>query len=148
MKTLANEHDRCEIRARLLSLTKADEPRWGQMKLTQMLVHLREPFLYALSDQSVVPIRFSISPQMVKTFALQLPIAWPKGLPTVPAYRIDVLQVTSFEEDYAALLAAFDAFCAATSITKDHPFFDTMSHGDWLRWGYLHPDHHLRQFGR
>ena len=28
-----------------------------------------------------------------------------------------------------------------------HPLFDEMSERDWLRWGYLHTDHHLRQFG-
>jgi hypothetical protein len=30
---------------------------------------------------------------------------------------------------------------------KSHPIFGAMSAGDWLRWGYLHMDHHLRQFG-
>jgi hypothetical protein len=28
-----------------------------------------------------------------------------------------------------------------------HPLFDAMSERDWMRWGYLHVDHHLRQFG-
>jgi hypothetical protein len=26
--------------------------------------------------------------------------------------------------------------------------FGAMTRGDWLRWGWLHMDHHLRQFGR
>jgi hypothetical protein len=26
--------------------------------------------------------------------------------------------------------------------------FGPMSERDWMRWGYLHADHHLRQFGR
>ena len=29
----------------------------------------------------------------------------------------------------------------------DHPIFGPMSEGDWLRWAYLHTEHHLRQFG-
>ena len=29
----------------------------------------------------------------------------------------------------------------------DHPFFGAMSVEQWMRWGYLHADHHLRQFG-
>jgi hypothetical protein len=29
-----------------------------------------------------------------------------------------------------------------------HPLFGRMSESDWLRWGYLHMDHHLRQFGK
>jgi hypothetical protein len=28
-----------------------------------------------------------------------------------------------------------------------HPVFGKMSEAAWLRWGYLHMDHHLRQFG-
>jgi hypothetical protein len=28
-----------------------------------------------------------------------------------------------------------------------HPLFAEMSERDWMRWGYLHVDHHLRQFG-
>jgi len=28
-----------------------------------------------------------------------------------------------------------------------HPIFGDMSEAEWMRWGYLHCDHHLRQFG-
>ncbi|HEV2663419.1 MAG TPA: DUF1569 domain-containing protein [Blastocatellia bacterium] len=28
-----------------------------------------------------------------------------------------------------------------------HPYFGAMSESQWMRWGYLHCDHHLRQFG-
>jgi hypothetical protein len=28
-----------------------------------------------------------------------------------------------------------------------HPIFGRMSEAAWLRWGWLHADHHLRQFG-
>ena len=28
-----------------------------------------------------------------------------------------------------------------------HPTLGPMSRAQWLRWGYLHADHHLRQFG-
>ena len=36
---------------------------------------------------------------------------------------------------------------ACVSETVRHPFFGAMSPNQWLRWGYLHTDHHLRQFG-
>jgi hypothetical protein len=29
-----------------------------------------------------------------------------------------------------------------------HPIFGRMTEAEWMRWGYLHTDHHLRQFGR
>jgi hypothetical protein len=28
-----------------------------------------------------------------------------------------------------------------------HPIFGKMKEKPWMRWGYLHSDHHLRQFG-
>jgi hypothetical protein len=31
---------------------------------------------------------------------------------------------------------------------RPHPMFKKMSEGQWMRWGYLHMDHHLRQFGQ
>jgi hypothetical protein len=32
-------------------------------------------------------------------------------------------------------------------VARTHPIFGALSARDWLRWGYLHADHHLRQFG-
>ena len=54
----------------------------------------------------------------------------------------------------------FDVLCAgdcreyggggagASSYAPSHPMFGPMTPEDWMRWGYLHADHHLRQFGR
>lgn len=28
-----------------------------------------------------------------------------------------------------------------------HPIFGPLTEREWMRWGYLHMDHHLRQFG-
>ncbi len=30
---------------------------------------------------------------------------------------------------------------------RPHPIFGEMTEKDWMRWGYLHMDHHFRQFG-
>jgi hypothetical protein len=35
-----------------------------------------------------------------------------------------------------------------TQWAESHPMFGGMTAKDWMRWGYLHADHHLRQFGR
>jgi hypothetical protein len=54
-----------------------------------------------------------------------------------------------FRRDVEGLAAMIERL---TRAQKDfqwrrHPLFDEMSERDWLRWGYLHVDHHLRQFG-
>jgi hypothetical protein len=46
------------------------------------------------------------------------------------------------------LLDTLERFCACGQLAQvKHPFFGHMLCKDWTRWGYLHADHHLRQFG-
>jgi len=50
-------------------------------------------------------------------------------------------------------VADLEALLAAVTVKRrqfvwqTHPLFGPMSETQWLRWGYLHVDHHLRQFG-
>jgi hypothetical protein len=54
-----------------------------------------------------------------------------------------------FERDCASLIALIERFCDRRSLGKvhPHPIFGELRDEEWLRWGYLHTDHHLRQFG-
>jgi hypothetical protein len=150
MKTLSDVEDAGEIRSRLLALTAHDRPQWGVMNVTQMVCHLREPYLFALSPEPGRHVKLAVPPKVAKYLALGPLARWPKNLPTLEEFRIGGASMATkgFVEDHASLLEAFDRFCAAPSLTKDHPFFTKMEHGDWMLWGYRHADHHLRQFGR
>ena len=148
MKTFAHPEDAAEIRARILTLAPSDIPQWGIMTVNQMICHVREAYLYALADTPVDPIPLPYPANVVKQFALKLPTPWPHSTATIPQLKLDApgMACTNFEQDLATLLSSFDNFCALTNHTRDHPFFGTMQHSDWMRWGYLHADHHLRQF--
>ena len=150
MKTLAHPADAAAMRNRLLSLSRTDAPEWGIMTVNQMVCHVRQAFVYALADTPVELIPLPYPPQIVKQFALKLPTPWPHSTTTIPELQLDApgMECTTFEQDRDGLLAAFDQFCALTNHTRDHPFFGSMQHADWMRWGYLHADHHLRQFNR
>jgi hypothetical protein len=54
-----------------------------------------------------------------------------------------------FERDRRQLLTLIERFTAPAKDIKfhPHPYFGDMSKAQWMRWGYLHCDHHLRQFG-
>ena len=54
-----------------------------------------------------------------------------------------------FEVDRALLLHLVERFTAKLPDFKfaPHPMFLEMNEREWMRWGYLHSDHHLRQFG-
>jgi hypothetical protein len=47
------------------------------------------------------------------------------------------------------ILSAINASFAQPKVVAQHghPFFGQMTEKEWMRWGYLHADHHLRQFG-
>lgn len=75
---------------------------------------------------------------------------WPAGLPTNPELDQDVagMRTSDFVGDAAALEATVERLTsrAGRGDWPRHPDFGAMSEGDWLRWGYLHMHHHLRQF--
>jgi hypothetical protein len=150
MKTLEDPMHAGAVRLRMLALTPEDCAVWGIMNVTQMVCHLREAFCLVLSSGPVQHVKLAIPAAAAKYIALRSPLPWPRGLPTLPQFKVGgaCMRVTGFAEDHAGLPEAFDRFCACPSLTKDHPFFTTMTHVDWMRWGYLHADHHLRQFGR
>ena len=79
--------------------------------------------------------------------ALYAPVKWPPGIRTVP--EIDQEQAGSTPADFVADLTELEGLVhrlAANHAWPPHPFFGRMSESAWLRWGYLHLDHHLRQF--
>jgi hypothetical protein len=152
MKTLANAHDREVILTRLASL-RPDSPRqWGRMTPTQAVCHLADSFRSGLGLRYASPIPASdVTRRFMRWGALHVPVPWPKGVPTRP--EVDQLiggsAPTSFEEDRRELVRLIHEFCRPSdALTRSsHPFFGKMPVSDWLRWGYLHTDHHLRQFG-
>jgi hypothetical protein len=74
-----------------------------------------------------------------------------KGVPTRPEIQQGKggSLPLDFGQDLRWLLSTLDRFCdALPRPCMPHPIFREMTAEDWMRWGYLHADHHLRQFGR
>jgi hypothetical protein len=87
----------------------------------------------------------------VKWAALYLPVQWPTG---VLVTRPEIEQGSGgtcpgdFGRDVAELVAAMERFTSG-NVAADwpaHPIFGPLTRRAWMRWGYLHVDHHLRQF--
>ena len=87
---------------------------------------------------------------MLKRKALWEPVPWRKNFYTVPVLKLGTptMQVGLFEDDRAEVLAEMERFRRPEQVRVDHSLFGAMSYVDWMRWGYLHSDHRLRQFGR
>ncbi len=148
MKTLAREDDQIEIRRRLAEINPHDCPLWGTLSVGEMLCHLRGAFRIAAGEQPAGMVDMPLPRAMVKWVALWSPIAWPHNVQTVPELkRENVPAPSTFVADFAQMLGEMDRFLARENRTP-HAMFGPMEPADWLRWGYLHTDHHLRQFGR
>jgi hypothetical protein len=151
MKTLRDTSVRREIRTRLESLTAEDPARWGLMSVHQMICHLRDGYWVVLGEKKVAMVTTPVPRPVMKWLALQAPMQWRKGFKSAPevAQDVDGTRPVEFETDRATLLLAMEQFCSKLpEPCPSHPFFGDMNADDWWRWGCLHADHHLRQFGR
>jgi uncharacterized protein DUF1569 len=151
MKTLANGQDRAEISRRLGSVGLESRRRWGTMTVSQMICHLSDAFRVALGDKAAEPVKNRYTGWPMKWLALWLPLPWPRGVPTVPECdaKIGGTPPAELERDKVELFALLERVAAHPNVLAQHahPFFGLMTETEWMRWGYLHLDHHLRQFG-
>lgn len=152
MKTLARPADRDELRQRLRQLRSDSVRRWGRMSAHQMVCHLSDSMLVATGQKTASPATTLPSRTLIKWIALYLPVRWPVGILTRP--EIDQEAGGTRPVEFAVDLARLERLME-TAGTADrrvhwaatHPIFGRMSARAWLRWAYLHTDHHLRQFG-
>ena len=151
MKTLANERDKAEILRRLGGVRPDSMRRWGRMSAHQMVCHLCDSFRMASGQKTASDHTSLLRRTVVKWVALYAPYRWPPGIPTRPEIDQEVggTRPAEFTADVAQLLSLVELFTATPPPCegKTHPLFGPMSRTAWLRWGYLHTDHHLRQFG-
>jgi len=151
VKTLGNEADRKSLLRRLHQLRQDSQRRWGTMSPHQMICHLNDSFKAGVGEKEVSSVSNVVSRTLVKWIALYLPIPWAHGMPTrseMDQNRGGTAPV-EFNRDRNELRAMIERFRQTQRDFQwhPHPLFEEMSDRDWWRWGYLHVDHHLRQFG-
>jgi len=151
MKLLNDPQTREEIERRLLQISPETTRQWGKMNASQMICHLNDAFLGVMGEKPAEPLRGLNLWPLMKWFVLYAPIKWPQGVPTRPEYDQEIggTKPVEFACDMRALLQTIERFTAAPRSFEfvPHPMFKRLSDKDWMRWGYLHCDHHLRQFG-
>ena len=151
MKTLSHSENQQEIFRRLAQLSPQDQARWGTMSAHQMLCHLRDSYCVALGEKIASPATGPLQRTLAKWVALWAPVRWMQGYPTRPEIEQGKggLIPTDFAADQKALQMVLTCFChKLRELCAPHPVFGPMKAHEWGRWGYLHADHHLRQFGR
>ena len=144
--------DRRDLMARLRRLTPGSVPRWGTMTAPQMVAHLIDATRLGLGEIETPRknrgwshiLRF---PPVRALFVYVLPFPrhapGPRGLFVTPP------------GDWARDLTTFEALVErlATQAADwrgprpSHPYFGRLSGRAGGVLGYIHTDHHLRQFG-
>ena len=152
MKTLARERDTAEVLGRLRLLRHDSVARWGRMSVHQMVCHLSDGYRLPTGELTSPPVATPLPRPMMKWFALYVPVRWPAGIPTTP--ELDQSGGGTRPADFAADVADLETLLTKVAAERRgrlagyvHPIFGRMSEAAWLRWAYLHADHHLRQFG-
>ncbi len=149
-RSLVYPADADAIVARLEQFTPEATRRWGTMTASEALCHLSDAFRPALGELDPPEFRvFGLRGAVPKWFALSAPLPWPHGIrgPAQVDPRKLGAKPGSFDSDRARTVAMTRRLIAEASDDRAHPMFGPMTRGDWLRWGWLHLDHHLRQFG-
>ena len=149
MKSLATAEVVQEVRSRLCLVRAEDQPRWGGMRADQMLGHVGLAYQMVLTDTlgKTVPG----PPQwMMKFAALWTGREWAHGYKTTPLLKMALAAQAPgrLKEELALALEGVNGVAGGERLPATHPMFGPMTLKDWQRWGYLHADHHLRQFGR
>ena len=152
MKRLDNTADKTMVLDRLRQITPASQRRWGKMTPHQMICHLNDSFKSVIGEREVHGDKSSLLTRtVVRWLALYAPLKWPHGVRTMPENDQEQggTPPEDFQRDLDALVLMIDRVTRAERDFqwRRHPLFAEMSERDWMRWGYLHVDHHLRQFG-
>jgi len=151
VKTLLNQKNEEEILFRLEKIHPASSRRWGKMSAHQMIRHLNDGFKLYMGSLTVVDPGFPYPSRILKFGSLWMPIPWPRNFRT-PA-ELDQQRKNAapgeFERDIEELKGLVKEFSrkAGDFQWPSHPYLGKMSEVEWMRLGYLHTDHHLRQFG-
>jgi hypothetical protein len=152
MKTMTDPAAKAEVVERFRKLSPNAERKWGKMTAHQMVCHLNDSHLLIMGEIKGTGRSNFLNRTIIKFAALRTPMKWPPGVPTVP--ELDQVAAAGtkpkvFENDLARLLELMDRLTAPKRDFEfaPHPIFAEMTEWEWMRWAYLHADHHLRQFG-
>ncbi len=152
MQTLERAADLQSVLDRLGRLRPDAKARWGRMTPAEMVCHLIDSYHVVTGDKQVSAAANWLTRTVIKSIALWAPMEWPKGYATRPEIDQSLGRGTrpaDFEHDRARLQQVILEVVQwpADRPWTPHPIFGPMTTREVMRWGYLHADHHLRQFG-
>jgi hypothetical protein len=151
MQTLEDPDCLEAVLQRLSQLTPQTTPQWGRMRATQMVCHLADSYRVLMGLKPAASVETWVGRTVIRVLALHVPLPWPKGVKT--GYACDpeggMTPPSLFTRDLEELQQLLRQFSSGQPGFPGarHPAMGALTRWERLRWGYLHADHHLRQFG-
>ena len=147
MKTLWDQKTRGELMVRARRLTPAHRAQWGKFTVDRMLAHMVDAFRMGMGELEVRPRRIPLIGTWPFNVLFIRFVGMPKNAPT--AREIIERPPRSIDAELRELEAAMERFAAQRERREwpRHPAFGKLSRKSWGVLGYVHTDHHLRQFG-
>jgi hypothetical protein len=149
-KFLDDPQSRAALVVRLRTLAPTSTRQWGRMTPHQAVCHLSDAFRMVMNPVPTASRSNLLGRTVVRLVALHSGLTWPHGIRTVPEVDQEIggTPPLEFSRDEQALEVLMEQFVSRRQDTlKPHPIFGPLSTREWQRWGWLHVDHHLRQFG-
>jgi hypothetical protein len=151
MNTLMDDGAVEALVARFRRIEREQRPLWGSMSAGSMLRHLLDCQAMAMGERRCEDVSNWAGRKVLKQIALRVPFKWPRGVKTRPEFDplLDGSKPGDYETDRELLVASLRRLAAGPRNYRfgRHPMFGAMSEWEWMRWVWLHADHHLRQFG-
>ena len=149
-RSLDDREGRTAVMARLRTLTSDSTRQWGRMTPHQAMCHLSDSFRAMMNPVPITSRSNVFTRTFVRWIALHSGLPWPHGVKTMPEVDQEIggTRPVEFSRDQKELEALIEQFAGRTQDTlQSHPIFGPLSTREWQHWGWLHVDHHLRQFG-
>jgi hypothetical protein len=134
---------------RLRRLAPTQPGLWGSMNAQQMALHVGDASAAVLRQRP-----FSAHPRggpagLRRFVLLNILPRMPRGIRSGADPAGAVVEPAAFAKDLdrAVLLLQQLATAPPGALVERHPILGPMTRAQWMRWAFLHTDHHLRQFG-
>jgi hypothetical protein len=119
------------------------------MNAQQMALHVADASA-AVLNQRAFSARPRGGPAGLRRFVLlYLLPRMPRGIKSGANPAAAVVEPTAFARDLERAVVLVQQLATATpdTLVDRHPILGAMTRAQWMRWAFLHTDHHLRQFG-
>lgn len=149
MRNISNVAVLEDLVSRLNRLAPGQQRYWGTMNAHQMALHVGDAIAAVLKLRPFAskPRRrpATVSRVLLLHFLPRMPRGIKSGAdPAATANEPDV-----FGKDVERAVGLLQRLATASPemLVDRHPILGPMTRAEWMRYAFLHTDHHLRQFG-